>query len=262
VPHISTGFPELDALLGIGGLPRGRVCEIVGQPTSGKTTLALQFLARAQAYGPVAYVDQARFFDADYAVRLPTPGGRLDLSRLLVARPYDLVEALAAAEALAQSEALAALVLDVSEAFLGAAPGSAAPSGAEAARQVGALLARLTAPLARSGLALLVIHDGMARAGEPRPYGTDGGRAARAGRPRPYGIDEGWAASGGTPLAHHAAVRLGLRREEWLRRPSSGTLPPTWVGRGDVYGYRAQVEVLKNRLGPSGRSATIEILFE
>jgi RecA/RadA recombinase len=177
----------------------------------------------------------------------------------VVARPYDLTEALAVTEALARSEALAALVLDVSEAFL---DGGGAGGGGEAARQVGAMLARLTAPLARSGLALLVIHDGMARAGDPpmshwRPYGTDDGRASH-GTPLAHHAGAAYAMSGGTPLAHHAAVRLGLRREEWLRRPGSDTLP----GGGDVYGYWAQVEVLKSRLGTSGRSATIEIIFE
>jgi len=226
VPHIPTGYPELDALLEIGGLPKGKVCEIVGQPTSGKTTLTLRFLAQAQAYGPVAYLDQARFFDADYAHRCG-----LDLSRLLVGMPYDLTECLSAAEALAQSETLAALVIDASEALW---------MDVETSQQMGAFLNRLTAPLARSGLVLLVVHDG-----EPR--------ATRA-----------------TPLAHHAALRLGVRREKWLRT------------HGDVRGCRARVEVLKNRGGltlgrqalsgsdqsqsaavgrPSGRSATIRVEF-
>jgi len=231
VPHISTGYPELDALLEIGGLPKGKVCEIVGQPTSGKTTLTLRFLAQAQAYGPVAYLDQARFFDADYAGRPPPVGCGLDLSRLLVGMPYDLTECLSAAEALAQSETLAALVIDASEALW---------MDVETSQQMGAFLNRLTAPLARSGLVLLVVHDG-----EPR--------ATRA-----------------TPLAHHAALRLGVRREKWLRT------------HGDVRGCRARVEVLKNRGGltlgrqalsgsdqsqsaavgrPSGRSATIRVEF-
>jgi RecA/RadA recombinase len=173
----------------------------VGQPTSGKTTLTLRFLAQAQAYGPVAYLDQARFFDADYARRC-----NLDLSRLLVGMPYDLTECLSAAEALAQSETLAALVIDASEALW-----------IDTEQQMGAFLNRLTAPLTRSGLVLLVVHDG-----EPR------------------GVR-------GTPLAHHAALRLGVRREKWLKV------------HGDVRGFQSRVEVLKNRLGTLGRSATIAI---
>ena len=83
VPHIATGFPRLDRALGIGGLPCGRICELAGPATSGKTTLALKFLAQAQAgNAQVAYVDQALYFDPDYAYRcglesLP-PGGRQD----------------------------------------------------------------------------------------------------------------------------------------------------------------------------------------
>jgi recombination protein RecA len=201
-PHISTGFAELDDLLGIGGLPKGTVCEIVGQPTSGKTTLALKFLAQAQAYGPVAYVDQARYFDAEYAHRCG-----VDLSRLLVGLPYDLTESLAAAEALVRSESLSALVFDALDDLW---------IDAGAAEQVGAFLSRLPAPLAHSGQVLLFVHA----------------QAAQA-----------------TPLAHAAALRLQIRRERWLRQ------------HGDVRGYEARVEVLKNRLGPSGRSATLTIEF-
>ena len=98
-PHISTGFRALDRALGIGGLPRGRMCELVGPATSGKTTLALKFLAQAQAGGgQVAYVDQALYFDPDYAHRCG-----LDLSRLLVGTSHDLREALATIEALVRS---------------------------------------------------------------------------------------------------------------------------------------------------------------
>ena len=81
VAHIPTGFPALDRALGSGGLPKGKICELVGPATSGKTTLALKFLAQAQARGAgqIAYIDQARYFDADYAYRCG-----LDLSRLLL----------------------------------------------------------------------------------------------------------------------------------------------------------------------------------
>jgi recombination protein RecA len=192
----------LDDLLAIGGLPKGKVCEIVGRPTSGKTTLALKFLAQAQAYGPVAYIDQARYFDADYAHRCG-----IDLSRLLVGMPYDLAESLAATEALVQSESLAALVFDAMGTLW---------ADAETARQLGACLSRLSAPLARSGLALLFVHADARRT---------------------------------TPLAHTATLRLRVTRERWLQQ------------HGDVRGYEARVEVLKNRLGPSGRSLSIAIEF-
>ena len=96
-PHVPTGFPRLDRVLEIGGLPKGRVCEVLGPTTSGKTTLALTFLAQAQRDGgQVGYIDQAIGIDPGYAHRCG-----LDLSRLLVGMTPDLPEALSMLEALA-----------------------------------------------------------------------------------------------------------------------------------------------------------------
>jgi recombination protein RecA len=207
VPHIPTGFPALDRALGIGGLPKGKMCELVGPATSGKTTLALKFLAQAQtAGGQVAYVDQALYFDPDYAHRCG-----LDLSRLLIGRPQDLREAVAMAEALVRSGSLSALVLDALD-FLWTEPA--------AASHLAATLNRLPVALAHSSTVLLVLHE---------------------------------SATGSSPalsaLAHTATMRLQVVRERWLHR------------HGDVRGYEARVEVLKNRLGPSGRTVRIEIEF-
>ena len=179
MPHISTSFPALDRALGIGGLPKGKICELVGPATSGKTTLALKFLARAQdGGGQVAYVDQALYFDPDYAHRCG-----LDLSRLLVGASHDLREALAMTEALVHSGGLAALVFDALD-FLW--------TDAEAAHLLAATLNRLPVTLSRSGAVLLVLHES--------PTGSSpvgGGPALSA-------------------LAHHAAVRLLVVRERWI----------------------------------------------
>ena len=206
VPHIPTGFPDLDRVLGIGGLPKGKVCEVVGPATSGKTTLALKFLAQAQAGGQVAYVDQALYFDPDYAHRCG-----MDLSRLIVGQPADMEEALAMTEALARSGHLAALVFDALDFFW---------TDPTIASRLAATLNRLPAPLARSGTVLLILHEA-----------PDSGSPALSA------------------LAHSAAVRLRVVREGWLHR------------HGDVRGYKARVEVLKNRLGPAGRTANIRIEF-
>jgi recombination protein RecA len=207
IPHISTGFLELDRALGFGGLPRGRVSELVGLATSGKTTLALKFLAQAQKEGgQVGYIDQARYFDPDYAYRCG-----LDLSHLLVGAPYDLQEALAMTEALARSDSLSALIFDVLDVFW---------TDPEAMRYLMALLDRLTAPLARSGMVLLFLHAVSAES-----------------------------SSALSALTHYAVVRLQIMRERWLHH------------HGDVRGYEARVEVLKNRFGPAGRSVTLEIQF-
>ncbi|UCC65454.1 MAG: hypothetical protein JSV36_10595 [Anaerolineae bacterium] len=214
-PHIPTGFPALDSALGIGGLPKGRVSELVGLPTSGKTTLALKLLSQAQADGgQVGYVDQAHYFDPDYAHRCG-----LDLSRLLVGSPLDLREALAMTESLARSGGLSALVFDALEVLW---------TDPDAARRLAAALNRLTARLAHSGTVLLFLHASPASPG--KDPSTAGSPALSA-------------------LAHYASVRLQVTRERWLRRG------------GDIRGYEARVKVLKNRLGPAGRTATIAIEF-
>jgi recombination protein RecA len=149
VPHIPTGFSSLDKLLGIGGLPKGKIIELVGQATSGKTTLALRFLAQAQQSDrSVGYIDQARYFDPDYAHRCG-----LDLSRLIIGAPYDVTETLAMAEALVKDGGLAALVLDTVD-FLWADLSSA--------QRLNASLGRLIVPLARSGTILVFLHDPLA----------------------------------------------------------------------------------------------------
>ena len=208
VPCIPTGFPALDRALGSGGLPRGRVCELVGPATSGKTTLALRFLAQAQGVAgqQVAYIDQALYFDPDYAHRC-----NLDLSRLLVGTSHDLREALATAEALAHSGGLAALVFDTLD-FLW--------TDSSAASLLAATLNRLPAPLARSGTVLLILHES--------PAGSSPALST---------------------LAHCATVRLQVVRERWLHQ------------HGDIRGYKARVEVLKNRLGSASRKVTIAIEF-
>jgi recombination protein RecA len=207
IPHISTGFPALDRALGIGGLPAGKISELAGFPTSGKTTLALKFLAQAQAGGGQAgYIDQARYFDPDYAHRCS-----LDLSRLVVGSPYTLEEALAMTEAIVRDGGLAAVVLDTVHAVW---------TDPRAAGQLAAWLGRLAAPLARSGTALLFLQDASA-----------GGSPARSA------------------LSHYATVRLQVVRESWQR------------GHADIRGYRARVEVLKNRLGPAGQTVSIVITF-
>ncbi len=232
VPHIPTGFPSLDRALGIGGLPKGKVCELLGPATSGKTTLALKFLAQAQAGGgQVAYVDQALYFDPDYAHRCG-----LDLSRLLVGTSHDLHEALAMTEALVRNGGLVALVFEALD-FLWTDP--------QAASFLASTFNRLPAALARSGTVLLVLHES-ATDGLPTnspPTGQSPAGNSLTGN-SPTGNSPALSA-----LAHYAAVRLQVVREHWLEH------------HGDIRGYKARVEVLKNRLGPAGRTVTLDIEF-
>ena len=207
-PHIPTGFPALDQALGIGGLAKGRVSELLGPATSGKTTLALKFLVQAQAGGgQVSYVDHAHFFDPDYAHRCG-----LDLSRLLIVAPHGLGEALAMTEMLVRRGGLAALVFDGLDTLW---------NDAHAAPLLAAYLDRLVAPLARSGTVILFLHTPMRRESPSL-----------------------------SALAHHATTRLDITRKRWLRH------------HHDVQGYEARVTVLKNRLGPAGRTVIIPITFD
>ena len=96
---ISTGFVSLDRVLGIGGLPKGRISEILGRPDSGKTVLALRFLAQAQAEGKVAYINLSGSFDPNVARRCG-----LELSRFTLGQPRDLEEALTMVESLSVSD--------------------------------------------------------------------------------------------------------------------------------------------------------------
>lgn len=216
IPHISTGFPPLDDVLGIGGIPRGRVTVLAGTPTSGKRTLAALILAQAQERGcrPVALIDLEGACDADYLERC---GVRLD--GLLVGRPLDARQALDLAVSTAERAELAAVVFD---------HWSALPSDAALRRTAAATLDRLPTLLAKSGVAFIVLDD------------TRVGWLERL---------SAWADPAQSALAHHASLRLALRREAWL------TFGP------DIRGYRVQVDIEKNKLGPEGQSATVEIRF-
>ncbi|MFC2015783.1 hypothetical protein ACFLUM_02505 [Chloroflexota bacterium] len=205
IPHIPTGFSPLDRALCIGGLPKGRLCELFGPATSGKTTLALRFLAQAQRDGgQVGYIDQALYFDPDYAHRCG-----LDLSCLLVGATQDLETALVTMEALVRSGGLSALVLDTLDSLW---------TDREAVPRLTTTLNHLPAFLARSGTTLLVLHESS----------TNRSPALSA-------------------LAHYASVRLQIARGGWLYH------------YGDIRGYTARVEVLKNRVGPAGRVTAIDI---
>jgi recombination protein RecA len=223
-PCISTGFPALDRALGSGGLPKGKICELLGPATSGKTTLALKFLAQAQTGGgQVGYIDQALYFDPDYAHRCG-----LDLSRLVVGTSHDLRESLALTESLIRSGSLAALVFDALD-FLW--------TDAEASSLLAATLDRLPASLSRTGLAFLVLHESPTDNVSADTSVTDASAGTSTRAPAL------------SALAHHAAVRLQVVRERWLHL------------HHDIRGYKARVEILKNRLGPAGRTVSLSIEF-
>jgi recombination protein RecA len=180
IPVISTGFTDLDAALHIGGVPRGRLTELLGTPTSGMTTIALTLLARAQAQGDlVGYVDLSRTFDAEYAAAIG-----LDLAALLLIRPPTAADALDLLFALITSGGVGVLVVDSLALF------QSVPRDAAALDQA---LRMLPGPLAASPCALIVLTL--------LPYSPNMIRA--------IGL-------GGSLIAHAAALRLHIAREAWL----------------------------------------------
>ncbi len=210
IPHVSTSFPALDQIIGIGGIPRGRMTEILGAPTSGMSTLALKIVASAQSAGDnAAYLDLESTFDPDYAVHYG-----INLDRLLLVRPVDGTEALEIACALIAERAVGVLVFDST---------SHLRSETHIRRSRSSLMRRLAGGLAGSvcvPVFLTLLFEG-ARSLDDDDSGLD--------------------------LPHHAAVRLLIGKERWLKN------------RRDVVGYTSQVSVLKSTFSPPGKRTIIEI---
>jgi recombination protein RecA len=180
IPVVSTGFTELDAALGIGGVPRGRITEFLGTPTSGMSTIVLTLMARAQAQGDVvAYIDLSRTFDPEYAASIG-----IHLAALLLVRPPTATDALELIHALAASGGVGVLVVD-SLALLQSKPSDAA--------LLGQALRVLPGPLAASPCALLALTV--------LPYSP--------AMTRSFGFS-------GSLLGYAAALRLHVAREDWL----------------------------------------------
>lgn len=179
VPHITTGFPELDKALGIGGAPRGKITLLSGVATSGKSTLAARILALAQTKGrTVAIIDVNHTCDADYLERC---GVRL--RDLLVVRPENGRQALEMMLTLAGRSELAAILFD---------HWGALATDRETQRYASASLDRLGGVLAKSGIAFLALDD-------PPPLWR-----------RLSGLS-------GSALAHYSTLHLTLSREKWFR---------------------------------------------
>lgn len=221
VAHIPTGFPELDRVLKIGGLPRGRISEIAGVPTSGMATLALRILAQAQRLSPLGgrgpdlpavYLDINQTFDPDYATRCG-----VDLNRMLLVRPRTISQGLHIGQDFLLSGATPFLILDTPFSRL---------ADPKLAGQLAMTLDRVIAPLSKAMAVLLCLIA--------LPPGS---------RPTPDSYPTG------LTLPHYATVRLFIRREQWLYQDE------------DIYGYQVQVLVAKNKLGPAEQQVAVTITF-
>lgn len=228
VDVIPTGSILLDQALGVGGYPKGRIIEIYGPESSGKTTLALEAVAQAQKKGGrAAYIDAEHSIDPDYAKKLG-----VNIDDLILSQPDSGEQALEICEMLAQSNALDMIVVDSVAALVPQAELDGVMSDNQVglqARLMSKGMRKIAGVLARTGCTVIFINQLREKVGViyGNPETTTGGRA----------------------LKFYASIRLDIRRAEAIKEGSN------------VIGNTVKVKVVKNKVAPPFKSCVIEMIF-